>query len=182
MCSYPNTSALSEQIDSAGSLTVDNVVSLSFLGLDINIEGSHILDRDGGLDLFHDSGVCDAVFGVILDDKVGDNGFFAGLPGNSLFDFFNNRLCGCAFCCLLCAGLANRLFGRSRIRCFRVCFFPAAAFGLLCGSLCSRGCCSLSGNCFYCILNGRCNFVFFFLGMLINPPVHLRFRWSMKKM
>ena len=84
MCSYPNTSALSEQIDSAGSLTVDNVVSLSFLGLDINIEGSHILDRDGGLDLFYDSGVCDAVFGVILDDKVGDNGFFTGLPGNSL--------------------------------------------------------------------------------------------------
>lgn len=96
MCSYPNTSALSEQIDSAGSLTVDNVVSLSFLGLDINIEGSHILDRDGGLDLFYDSCVGDAVFSVVLDDEVGDNGFFAGLPGNSLFNFFNNRLCGCA--------------------------------------------------------------------------------------
>ena len=87
MCSYPNTSALSEQIDCAGSLTVDNVVSFSFLGFNINIEGSHILDRDGSLYLFYDSGVCDAVFGVILDDKVGDNGFFTGLPGNSLFYF-----------------------------------------------------------------------------------------------
>ena len=159
MCSYPNTSALSEQIDSAGSLTVDNVVSLSFLGLDINIEGSHILDRDGSLDLFYDSRVSDAVLGIVLDDKVGDNGFFAGLPGNSLFDFFTNRLCGCAFCCLLCAGLANRLLCRSSICSFRICFFPAAAFGLFCGgSLCN----SLSGNCFYCIFNGRCNFFFFF--------------------